>query len=424
MIEFVIDTMVIICLRKISNINVRENTDPNMIDIKKNFVKKIFQFFDFYFSEKRIEKKNSIVKNITIALIFFNRFDRLFCKNTLKNYFSDEPKFMINYLMEVLQTNRINNKFTDLKDYFYFKECEIYANNNLNFPENNGNPIINSNNDNEIGIGIINYNNNSLIRNKSEDEKKISFVNSNNKKLIDDINNIIYEKTEVPGMIEIPNSFQNNNYSYSTVYTNSTKFIKQEIKETLLEISYDYTKIYQDFISKIGEPKNYLMIYKNMIIKEVIVFIQYTVLGYEKIPKINIPFSTLINHFYRIVDNSNTSIDFEILISFTRIIKKYGEQITDEWSDIFKILNIIIRRDDNKNYDKLIRHLYEILDKIKLLIVSEKFNGIIDEYLNFLDEFKSFPYDSLMILKCKYKLNNFFNYISKLESVIIENLIK
>ena len=57
MIEFVIDTMVIICLRKISNILTRENTDPNMIDIKKNFVKKIFQFFDFYFTEKKIEKK-------------------------------------------------------------------------------------------------------------------------------------------------------------------------------------------------------------------------------------------------------------------------------------------------------------------------------------------------------------------------------
>jgi hypothetical protein len=415
MIEFIIDTMVIICLRKISNINVRENTDPNMVDIKKNFVKKIFQFFDFYFSEKMIEKKNSIVKNIIIALIFFNRFDRLFCKNTLKNYFSDEPKFMINYLMEVLQTNRINNKFTDLKDYFFFKECEIFANNKSDYNENNGNYMMNSINENDVKINK--NNNNNLLGIKSED-------NNNYDKLIDDINNIIYEKLEVPGMIEIPNSFQNNNYSYATVYTNSTSFIKQEVKETLLEVNYDYTKIYQDFISKIGEPKNYLMIYKNMIIKEVIVFIQYTVLGYEKIPKINIPFSTLINHFYRIVDNSNTSIDFEILISFTRIIKKYGEQITDEWSDIFKILNIIIRREDNKNYDKLIRHLYEILDKIKLLIVSEKFNGIIDEYLNFLDEFKSFPYDSLMILKCKYKLNNFFNYISKLESVIIENLIK
>ena len=73
-------------------------------------------------------------------------------------------------------------------------------------------------------------------------------------------------------------------------------------------------------------------------------FIQISVLGYEKIPKINIPYSTLINHFYRVVENSNTSIDYEILIAFIRIIKKYGEEITDEWSDIFKILNIIIRR--------------------------------------------------------------------------------
>jgi hypothetical protein len=191
-----------------------------------------------------------------------------------------------------------------------------------------------------------------------------------------------------------------------------------------LDSLYDYSRIYEEFIAKIGEPKSYLSIYKHIIIKEVIVFIQISVLGYEKIPKINIPFSALINHFYRVVENSNTSIDYEILIAFIRIIKKYGEQITDEWSDIFKILNIIIRRDENKNYDKLIKVLYEILDKIKLLIISQKFNGVISEYINFLDEFKTFPYDSLMILKCKYKLNSFFNYISKLESVIIENLIK
>lgn len=421
--------MVIICLRKISNIYSRENSDPNMIDIKKNFVKKIFQFFDFYFTERKIEKKNSIVKNIIIALIFFNKYDRLFCKNTLKSYFSDEPKFMINYLMEVLQTNRINNQFTDLTEYFYFKDCEIHAKPDIENSE------IKANNDlidtGKQNLGFFSKNSGEISSPKSmEENKHFSFKRNNinpiarTYSIIEEINDLIYEKLEVPGMMEIPNHLQNNNYSYSYVYSSYTSFMKPEIKDNLLDANYDYSKIYQEFISRIGDPKNYLTNFKHMIIKEVIVFIQFTVLGYEKISKINIPFSTLINNFYRSVENSNTSIDYEILISFTRIIKKYGEQITDEWSDIFKILNIIIRREENKNYDKLIRHLYEILDKIKLLIVSQKFNGVIDEYLNFLDEFKSFPYDSLMILKCKYKLNSFFNYIQKLESVIIENLLK
>ena len=383
--------MVIICLRKISNI--RECVDSISIDNEKNFVKKIFQFFDFYLLEKKVEKKISIVKNIIVVLIFFVRYDRQFSWNSLKNYFSDEPKWMINYLLEILQTNVVNNHFTDLTDYFYYKDCNIYWQGSKipEIPQENSS-------------------------NFSLEEYKIS-------ESIEKINNSIYEKNYNPENIQtFPNNL-NNNFSYWSGYSNNN-IGNEKQRESLLDQNYEYSRIYEEFIAKIGEPKNYLTVFKQTIIKEAIVFIQISVLGYEKIVKINIPYTILINHFYRVVENSNTSIDYEILVAFIRIIKKYGEKITDEWSDIFKILNIIIRREDNKNSDKLIKVLYEILDRIKLLIISQKFNGNISEYINFLDEFKTFPYDSLMILKCKYKLNTFLNYISKLESVIIENLIK
>lgn len=455
--------MVIICLRKISNINVRETIDPIMIDYKKNFVKKIFQFFDFYLLDRRIEKKVSIVKNIIVVLIFFDRFDRQFSRNSLKNYFSDEPKWLINYLLEILQTNTINNHFTDLTDYLYYKDCEIYwkpskthdfyrAQKSENFSNLNGNlnltlnqtDIVDTNAENISNImmnsPLMNIINNTIksdlttecLTNKIIPSMSSNLEYSKRNPIIERINNLIYEKYEHMASQELnpaPNSsnqinLTTNCYSYWSNYSNNLSIIKETPKESILDSYYDYKKIYDEFIGKIGEPKNYLSIYKHIIIKEVIVFIQISVLGYEKIPKINIPYSTLISHFYRVVENSNTSIDYEILIAFIRIIKKYGEQITDEWSDIFKILNIIIRREENKNYDKLIKVLYEILDRIKLLIISQKFNGVLSEYINFLDEFKTFPYDSLMILKCKYKLNSFLSYISKLESVIIENLIK
>lgn len=475
--------MVIICLRKISNINPRETLDPMVIDNKKNFVKKIFQFFDFYLVEKRIEKKIPIVKNIIVVLIFFDRFDRQFSRNSLKNYFSDEPKWMINYLLEILQTNTINNHFTDLTDYFYFKDCDIFwkstentsnnytiTNNALNnsnlkddILETTLDNISNINQNNQTNINLINNNISNNLNNLNNMNNNSNNNCENNSNLnrensasllesscfldktfesfkpnwqVDKINNLIYEKYEnkeentfnyINNNANSHNSQLNsamNGYTYWSSYTNNLSMLKETPKDSLLDSLYDYSRIYEEFIAKIGEPKSYLSVYKHIIIKEVIVFIQISVLGYEKIPKINIPYSTLINHFYRVVENSNTSIDYEILIAFIRIIKKYGEQITDEWSDIFKILNIIIRREENKNYDKLIKVLYEILDRIKLLIISQKFNGVLSEYINFLDEFKTFPYDSLMILKCKYKLNSFLNYISKLESVIIENLIK
>lgn len=449
--------MIIICLKKISNINPKETLDPQVIDSKKNFIKKIFNFFEFYVVQKNIEKKISIVKNIIIVLIFFDRFDRQFTRNSLKNYFSDEPKLMINYILEILQTNTINNHFTDLTDYFYYKDCNILWKANISSntnqkckqskllatSQNEASEIINLNNNN-------NQNNfscqNSALNNSKYISSQISkeipdcslldiSIHSVHETFkpnteVEKINNLIYEKFyNSNSNIEISSSgFQANSYinsySYWSTYNSDFSIVKGHPNEGLLDTLFDYKKIFEEFIAKVGEPKSYLSIYKHFIIKEVIVIIQIYFLGYEKIPKINIPYSTLINHFYRVVESSNTSIDFEILIVFTRIIKKYGEQITDEWSDIFKILNIIIRREENKNYDKFIKVLYEILDRIKLLIISQKFHGILEEYINFLDEFKSFPYDSLMILKCKYKLNSFLNYISKLESVIIENLIK
>ncbi len=455
--------MVIICLRKISNINRREILDPVVTDNKKNFVKKIFQFFDFYLVEKKIEKKISILKNIIVVLIFFDRFDRQFSRNSLKNYFSDEPKWMINYILEILQTNTINNYFTDLTDYFYYKECDIYwrassseNNTNYNYNFNNINTQnIYSNNiafsQNDIGDSTLdNITNISNNLQNSFSNPNISSIAKENTNIVlldsisletyepyksysevDKINNLIYEKyepqisqNEITAFNTTQTNIPMNVYSYWSTYSNNLSVMKDPLKFCLLDCNHDYTKIYEEFIKKIGEPKSYLSVYKHIIIKEVIVFIQIYFLGYEKIPKINIPYSTLINHFYRVVENSNTSIDFEILIAFIRIIKKYGEQITDEWSDIFKILNIIIRREENKNFDKLIKVLYEILDRIKLLIISQKFNGVLSEYINFLDEFKTFPYDSLMILKCKYKLNTFLNYVSKLESVIIDYLLK
>jgi len=420
---------------------------------------------------------------------------------------------MINYLLEILQTNTINNQFTDLNDYFYYRDCDIYwkstenrtlsysykhcsrsnNNNNKNFILNNPNnthshiikdeilettldniSIFNSNNTNNNSYSNsgfistnsnINNNNNNNINSISnldllnKANSSAPYFLENNSVLealesfkpnwqVDKINNLIYEKYEnnkdYYGSCNVESHASNfpstnyntstasstlnstmNGYTYWSSYNNNLSFMQEPTKkDSLLDSLFDYSRIYEEFISKIGEPKSYLSVYKHIIIKEVIVFIQISVLGYEKIPKINIPYSTLINHFYRVVENSNTSIDYEILIAFIRIIKKYGEEITDEWSDIFKILNIIIRREENKNYDKLIKVLYEILDRIKLLIISQKFNGVLSEYISFLDEFKTFPYDSLMILKCKYKLNSFLNYVSKLESVIIENLIK
>lgn len=182
-----------------------------------------------------------------------------------------------------------------------------------------------------------------------------------------------------------------------------------------------FENLYKNFILKLGDPNSMLIKHKIKIIKGSIFFIGMSVWGYERIEKIYIPNTIILSHFSKLINFSHKKIDLEIILCLRRLIKKYGEVLSDEWNEIFRIINMIINRNISEN---IIKNIYEIMDSIKMLIISNKYFGKISLFSILLDEFKITQNESLIILKSKLKLSNYCYFIANLESSIIEYILK
>jgi hypothetical protein len=182
-----------------------------------------------------------------------------------------------------------------------------------------------------------------------------------------------------------------------------------------------FENLHKNFLNKLGDINGLLAKHKIKIIKGSIFYIGMSLWGYERLDIISIPNTIVLSHFSKLVNYSNIKIDMEIILCVRRLIKKYGEILSDEWNDIFKMLSVITNRNCTEN---LIKNIYEITDAIKMLIVSNKFFGNLNQFSNLLDSFKIIQSESLIILKTKLKLSNNCLFIANLESFIIEHLLK
>lgn len=136
-----------------------------------------------------------------------------------------------------------------------------------------------------------------------------------------------------------------------------------------------------------------------------IFFIGMAVWGYEKVESVDISSSVILFHFNKLSLENNRAINKDIIYCLKRLIKKYGEVISDEWNEIFSILNLvsidiiktgIIKGNGNKSVSSnqinlleiTYKNIIEITDIIKILVVLNKFQGNIYDYDKLLDNIK------------------------------------
>ncbi len=146
--------------------------------------------------------------------------------------------------------------------------------------------------------------------------------------------------------------------------------------------------------------------------------------SYERIDKVHIPNAVLLSIFLKLVIKVNRKIDLEIILCLKRLIKKYGEELMDEWNEIFVIITQIIYNNKQTPNENLTKTISDILDNIKLLIINNRFYGSIKDYSNILEESKYLTNDSLCVLKTKFKLYRYYDFLENIESIFIEMLIK
>ena len=130
-----------------------------------------------------------------------------------------------------------------------------------------------------------------------------------------------------------------------------------------------------------------------------------------------------MNFFWLNTQSKGSDHDL-IIVCIRRLIKKFGEELTDEWNEIFKILIYILKRENLNFNDTTIKNLIDIADTIKILIINSRFFGNLNDYTHLIDELKFITNESLSIMKMKMKLYKHNDFISNLESVIIENFLK
>jgi len=292
-------------------------------------------------------KRSLIIKNIILVYCYFVNYEREYCWKQMKNFLLQEGKTIFKFFLEIIYSDTIYTKFSNLENYFFY--------------------------DNDEEFGLPSY----------------------------------FDKIDI---------FEN---------------------------------YYKFFLTNLGDCNNMILKHRIKIINGSIYFIGMSLWGYERIESIQIPNSVVVSHFFKLASSSHRKIDNEIIQCLKRLIKKFGDILTDEWTQIFQILQMIISREkmnpivqsqsvlsqsalgtfnsQNFNtsshsqnlYDK---HMMEILDATKNLIVSNKFFGNLNSFSNLLDDFKTFQNESLSFLKTKFKLGNFCKFIANLESLIIENL--
>lgn len=301
------------------------------------------------------------------------------------------------------------------------------------------------------------------------------------------INKIIQPKANLIKGIILINCFLNNierEYSWKAIrqyiYNFSNKIINELLdillsKNFYLEFSclerylfYDQVKEYNENILlesyipyiKLSEEKisNFLLKSKSKFIAGAIFFIGMAVWGYEKIENLRIPYTIIISHFYKLVQEKNRIINKDIIICLKRLIKKYGEILYDEWNEIIDIILLLIdninrysikennckelieedeilnqKRNNNNYYIEITnKNINEVIDIIRYLLINDKFFGNKDKYkklnekvfdLPKSDEKKdksNIPYSNISKNIFKIQVSN----INQLESLLIDNFMK
>ena len=152
-------------------------------------------------------------------------------------------------------------------------------------------------------------------------------------------------------LIEINNNNnQNNNNSFVFEFSSMDRYlfydhVNDKNEQILLVNFLNYIKISQDDISI------FLFKSKHKLIMGAIYFIGMSVWGYEKIDKLDIPYTVILNNFLKLSNENNKAINKEIIFCLKRLIKKFGSDLFFEWDDVFKILFNIIH-DINKFINK------------------------------------------------------------------------
>ena len=110
--------------------------------------------------------------------------------------------------------------------------------------------------------------------------------------------------------------------------------------------------------------------------------------SYERIEKIDATNSILLLKFIKPVTVTKIykKIDTEIIFCLKRLIKKYGEELIDEWKEILTIIMHIRNNNKETSHENISKTILEIIDIIKILIINDKFNGNTDEYVKLIDE--------------------------------------
>ena len=121
--------------------------------------------------------------------------------------------------------------------------------------------------------------------------------------------------------------------------------------------------------------------------------------SYERIEKIDATNSILLLKFIKPVTVTKIykKIDTEIIFCLKRLIKKYGEELIDEWKEILTIIMHIRNNNKETSHENISKTILEIIDIIKILIINDKFNGNIDEYVKLIDEYKFYGNDSMYL---------------------------
>lgn len=332
-------------------------------------------------------------------------------QNILKNFSDKISKFLIEFIVDCLIIIGFKhiNMMRDLTDPNQLDEQKKYMKSIF--------PIL------ELYLSIPNEKKNSIIRNivdiycifvyidRDYSWKSIrSFLNIEPEKIMRNFLEIIHNDN-------ISNTFTDlKEYTY---YYNADDeefgtpgyFKKIEFFETA----------HKTFMSKV-DIKSLLIKHKSRKISGSCMFIGMTLWGYERIESIQIPYTIVLSHFSKWIYNSHSRIDQEIILCIRRLICKYGETLSDEWNEIFKIMSCIPKWDKS---ELLHKNFVRILDDIKILIVSKKFFGKISDYTQILDNLKYYENqnESLILTKIRLKLSTYCFFISNLESVIIEYLL-
>ena len=161
-------------------------------------------------------------------------------------------------------------------------------------------------------------------------------------------------------------------------------FVSEANELILLDTYIPYIKSSQENITQ------FLYKSKSKFITGAVFFIGMAVWGYEKIESLDVSYSIVLTHLVKLVKENNKTINKDVIFCLKRLIKKYGEVLTDEWEDILLILFLVI--EDINKYISKYQHLFVNIsssfindEKGELVKSKSKIMSITSQVTNYID---------------------------------------